>query len=170
MLPARDGREDLIVGTGQGGRVAVFRSVGGVLVPQQPAGPVALADFTSVLGMTSNGTTRLLAGVATWQLRTDAAMIAQPAAVIIDVSHGAMLATPHAAIGSHASSTGPIALGDYDDDGALDLFVGSRAMPLQYPLPASSGLFRNVNGTFVLDTANSAVLHNIGMVTSAMFA
>ena len=166
----RDGREDLIVGTGQGGRVAVFRSVGGVLVPQQPAGPVALADFTSVLGMTSNGTTRLLAGVATWQLRTDAAMIAQPAAVIIDVSHGAMLATPHAAIGSHASSTGPIALGDYDDDGALDLFVGSRAMPLQYPLPASSGLFRNVNGTFVLDTANSAVLHNIGMVTSAMFA
>mgnify|MGYP006954610380 CR=1 FL=1 len=28
---------------------------------------------------------------------------------------------------------------DYDADGALDLFVGSRALPLRYPLPASSG-------------------------------
>ncbi len=166
----RDGHEDLIVGTGQGGRVAIFRNVRGTLVPQRPSGPVASADFTSVLGMTSNGTTSLLAGIATWQLRTDAARIAQPAAVIIDVTHSAMLGATHAAIGSHASSTGPMALGDYDGDGALDLFVGSRAIPLQYPMPASSGLFRNVHGAFVLDTANSAVLRNVGMVTSAMFA
>ncbi|MEP6763804.1 MAG: FG-GAP-like repeat-containing protein, partial [Gemmatimonadaceae bacterium] len=166
----RDGTEDLIVGTGKGGRVAVFRSVAGKLVPQPESGPVATQDFTTVLGMTSNGATSLLAGVATWELRSEAEMIAQPAAVKIAVSHGAMTSTAQAAVGSHSSSTGPIALGDYDNDGALDLFVGSRAMPMRYPMPASSGLFRNVNGTFVLDTANSAVLRDIGMVTSAMFA
>ena len=37
-------------------------------------------------------------------------------------------------------------------------------------MPATSGLFRNVNGTFVLDTANFALFRDIGMVTSAMFA
>ncbi|MBL0169175.1 MAG: VCBS repeat-containing protein [Gemmatimonadaceae bacterium] len=166
----RDGAEDLIVGTGKGGRLAVFRSVAGRLVAQPTAGPVAAADFTAVLGMTSNGATSLLAGVATWEFRSEKDMIAQPAAVRIGASRGVLAATPQPAVGSHESSTGPLALGDYDGDGALDLFVGSRAMPLRYPMPASSGLFRNVNGSFVIDTANLAVLRNIGMVTSAMFA
>jgi len=166
----RDGTEDLLIGTGKGGRIATFRSVNGKLVPQPAVGPVASADFTSVLGMTANGATSVLAGVATWQLRAEAEMIAQPAAVKIALTRGVMSSTAQAAVGSHESSTGPMALGDYDNDGSLDLFVGSRAVPLRYPLPASSGLFRNVNGTFVLDTANSAVLRDIGMVTSAMFA
>ena len=166
----RDGAEDLVVGTGKGGRIAMFRSVGGTLVPQPAGGPVAPADFTAVLGMTANGATSLVAGVATWELRDEQAMIAQPAAVRVDLTRGVMAAVSRPAVGSHASSTGPVALGDYDEDGALDLFVGSRAMPLRYPLPASSGLFRNVNGTFAIDTANLALLRNIGMVTSAMFA
>ncbi|MEQ1690618.1 MAG: FG-GAP-like repeat-containing protein [Gemmatimonas sp.] len=166
----RDGSEDLIVGAGKGGRIAIFRSVGGKLVAQPVSGPLAPADFTAVLGMTSNGATSLLAGVATWELRAEQDMIAQPAAVRIGVTRGALQPTAQPAVGSHASSTGPIALGDYDNDGALDLFVGSRAMPMRYPLPASSGLFRNVKGAFVIDTANVAVLRDIGMVTSAMFA
>ena len=166
----RDGAEDLIIGTGKGGRVAVFRSVRGALVPQPATGPLANADLTSVLGMTENGRTRLLAGVATWQFRVEKDMVAQPAAIAVSATRGALAPSAVPIVGSHESSTGPIALGDYDGDGSLDLFVGSRAMPMRYPLPASSGLFRNVNGAFVIDTANLAVLHDIGMVTSAMFA
>jgi hypothetical protein len=37
-------------------------------------------------------------------------------------------------------------------------------------MAASSGLFKNVNGKFVLDTANSALLRDVGMVSSAVFA
>ena len=166
----RDGAEDLIVGTGKGGRVAVFRSVNGKLVPQTPTGPVAAEDYTSVLGMSRNGVTSLLAGVSTWQLRKEADMIAQPAVVKIPVSRASLASTAAAAVGSHQSSTGPLALGDYNEDGTLDLFVGSRALPTAYPLPVSSGLFHGVNDTFVLDTANSATLRDLGMVTSAMFA
>ena len=166
----RDGAEDLIIGTGKGGHVAVFRNVRGSLVPQAPVGPVANADLTSVLGMTDTRGTRLLAGVATWQFRSDADVIAQPAAIALAIARGTLGGVTTPAVGSHASSTGPLALGDYDGDGSLDLFVGARAIPQQYPLPASSGLFRNVNGTFVIDTVNVAVLRNIGMVTSAMFA
>ena len=165
----RDGAEDLIVGTGKGGRISVFRNVGGRLVPQTPTGPIADNDVTAVLGMSDRGVTRLLAGVATWELRTDSAMRAQPAALSLATTNGRIAPLAVAAVGSHEASTGPMALGDVDGDGALDLFVGSRAMPQRYPLSVSSGLFRNVNGTFVLDTANLAVLHDIGMVTSAMF-
>lgn len=167
----RDGAEDLIVGTGKGGRISVFRSVNGKLVPQAPAGPVAAEDYTAILGMSSNGSTSLLAGVSTWQLRKREDMMAQPAVVAIAAARGTLSGTAAtSAVGSHESSTGPIALGDYDGDGSLDLFVGSRAMPMSYPMPVSSGIFKGVNGTFVLDTANSATLREIGLVTSAMFA
>jgi hypothetical protein len=165
-----DGDDDLIVGTGKGGRVAVFRNDKGTLVPQPASGPVANADYTSVLALSERGRTSLLAGVATWEFRKEEEMRAQPAAVRLDVNGAALVATAREAVGSHASSTGPLALGDVNGDGALDLFVGSRAVPMQYPLPTSSGLFRNVNGAFVLDTANMPVLRNIGLVSSAMFA
>ncbi len=165
-----DGREELIVGTGRGGHVSVFRNVNGRLVPAPTQGPLAAADFTSILGYSDGGRTRLLAGVATWEFRSDSAMIAQPAAIALTVSGTSLSASAEAAVGSHSSSTGPLALGDYDEDGHLDLFVGSRAVPLKYPAAPSSGLFRQVRGTFIFDTLNAGVLRDVGMVSSAMFA
>lgn len=165
-----DGDDDLVIGTGKGGRVATFRNDRGALVPQPASGPVANADYTSVLGMRERGRATLLAGVATWEMRSETDMQAQPAAVRLNVTGARLAAQANAAVGSHASSTGPLALGDVDGDGALDLFVGSRAVPTAYPVPTTSGLFRNVNGAFVLDTANLAVLRNIGLVSSATFA
>jgi len=59
-------------------------------------------------------------------------------------------------------------MADYDGDGSLDLFVGSRAVPLHYPAAASSALFKNVKGTFVLDAENSALLRDVGLVSAAL--
>ncbi|MFI5228190.1 MAG: FG-GAP-like repeat-containing protein [Gemmatimonadales bacterium] len=167
----RDGAEDLIVGSGKGGHIALFHNEHGRLVAQPASGPVAPADYTATIGYAEDGVARLLAGVSTWEARTDSEMMAQPAAVSFGVAHGRLAPNPTPIVGSHRAATGPIALGDYDGDGRLDLFVGSRAIPLHYPEAPSSGLFHNAGGgKFVLDTANSAVLAGIGMVSAAMFA
>ena len=166
----RSGHEDLVVGSGRGGRIAVFRNDRGKLLPSPSQGPVAPADLTTILGLAENGHTRLLAGVSTWTARSDSEMMRQPSVLGLNVVRGTLAATADALVGSHASATGPLALGDYDGDGTLDLFVGSRAIPMRYPVPGSSGLLRNVGGRFVLDSVNAPALRDIGMVSAAMFA
>jgi hypothetical protein len=164
------GYEDLIIGTGKGGHLAVFHNDHGHLVPQATPGPVAQNDLTTILGITENGASRILAGLSTWEARSLAEMTGPPAAVSIRVKQGKLAAVADTLVSSHESATGPMALGDYDGDGTLDLFVGGRAIAMQYPVAASSGLFKNVGGRFVLDTANSQLLRNIGLVSAALFA
>ena len=54
---------------------------------------------------------------------------------------------------------------DFDNDGDLDLFVGSRMKPWNYPEPASSYLLVNENGKF--SNYNSDQFTDLGLVTDA---
>ena len=57
---------------------------------------------------------------------------------------------------------------DYDSDGDIDLFVGGRLVPGEYPKPASSYILMNEKGKFKDVTQDIAPeLNNIGLVTSA---
>ena len=160
-----DGDEDLLIGSGRGGRLAVFRNDGGRLVWQRSQGPVAPADLTTILGFPAAEGRELLVGISSWEGQ------AVPAVARVRASRAGVVASAvDPLIAAQTAATGPLALGDYDGDGALDLFVGGRAIPGRYPQPASSLLFRNVGGRFVPDTANAAVLRDVGLVSAAMFA
>ncbi len=57
---------------------------------------------------------------------------------------------------------------DFDKDGDLDLFIGGRLTPRQYPHAADSHLLENVGGQFVDATKEKAIdMLSLGLVTSA---
>ncbi len=57
---------------------------------------------------------------------------------------------------------------DFNQDGAPDLFVGSRSVPGSYGLSPSSFIFIN-NGKGVFSKLDDPILNNFGMVTSAIW-
>jgi hypothetical protein len=57
---------------------------------------------------------------------------------------------------------------DFDKDGDEDLFVGSRSLPRQYPLPPLSRLLINAGGRFEEKTL--AEIQHAGMVTGALWS
>ncbi len=67
-------------------------------------------------------------------------------------------------------SAGAAAAADFDRDGRLDLFIGGRVLPGQYPLPPRSALLANRGGTFEDVTDRLAPgLREVGMVTGALW-
>ena len=172
-----DGHDDLVFGTGRGGPLNVLRNV----PPKRPAsadahfvrvpsaGPPQAYDLTTVLPtVDSAGTMTLLVGQSNYETSSPAEAVQLAGVLRLDALHP-MRAIP--AVVGDTASVGALAMADVNGDGQLDLFVGARAIPGAWPLPAHSRLFLGQpNGTFVLDTANAAALARLGLVSSAVFA
>ncbi|MDZ7694007.1 MAG: VCBS repeat-containing protein [Balneolaceae bacterium] len=92
-----------------------------------------------------------------------------PSAHYLQFNTSGSLSASHQ-LSAHESSTGPVSAADYDGDGDLDLFIGGRVVPGQFPRDAGSYLFRNEGGEFIQDQSNSDLFNNIGMVTGAVFS
>ena len=56
---------------------------------------------------------------------------------------------------------------DFDNDGDLDLFIGSRMKPWNYPEPASSFVLINDNGNFINYDDKNQAFKDLGLVTDA---
>ena len=60
---------------------------------------------------------------------------------------------------------------DFDKDGDIDLFIGGRLIPRQYPNAANSHILENIGGRFVDVTKKKASeMNNLGLVTAASWA
>ena len=68
------------------------------------------------------------------------------------------------------SSGSIVTTNDFDRDGDLDLYVGGRVIPGQYPLAAQSFLLRNDDGKFTDVAAEVSGLQQSGLVTSAVWS
>jgi len=71
---------------------------------------------------------------------------------------------------NHRDSSGPVAPADFDKDGDMDLFIGGRVLPGNYPKTPVSRLLVNVNGVFSDQSARVAPgIQETGMVTAALW-
>ena len=160
-----DGWDDLLVGSGRGGKLAAFRNDGRGGFEPMTRGPfdeLAARDQTTVLGFRRpDGTTQVIVGSASYEDGSSNG----PVARIYDPGTGRV----DESLPGQEASTGPIALADYDGDGDLDLFVGGRVVPGRYARPASSLLLHQINGKFEMDAVNTPQLAGIGLVSAATF-
>lgn len=85
-------------------------------------------------------------------------------------NNGDFTLAPDALPEAHHSGS-VIAACDFDRDGDLDLFVGSRSIPGRYPESPTSQLLRNNGGKFEsVITELAPQLEKVGMVTSAIWS
>ncbi len=77
---------------------------------------------------------------------------------------------PAAALPPLRFSVGAAAAADWDRNGTLDLFLGGRLSPGEYPLAPGSALLSNQGGRFIDVTSSVAPeLSRVGMVTGALW-
>jgi hypothetical protein len=160
------GHDDLVIGSGFGGQMASFLNDG-----QGRFKPSDLASLkspggrsqTTILEMPVLGKgSTLIFGTANYEatVRTNASVLAWDplAGIATDLLAGL------------DESVGPLALGDLDGDGNLDLFIGGRVKAGRYPEAVSSWIYRFKDGAFRRDESNSKLLEKVGMVTAAVWS
>jgi len=161
-----DGWEDLLVGAGQGGRLAVFRNnQQGGFIPQRARLLEATAEYDQlgVLGWRESATNLVLFLAYDGSSSAPDGVPPLRRISLITGTTDDTLLPPH-------GSAGPIAMADLDADGDLDLFVGGRSLPGRFPEAAPSAILRNDDGRFVAIPEAARAMAQVGMVQGAVFA
>lgn len=170
-----DGTMDLFVGgsAGQPGYVAFWSEQGNTYqLSNQPAllADKAYEDMAAVwLDVDADGDVDLFIASGGNEQSMDSGLYAPR--LYLNDGQGKLLAAPDR-LPDLQVSAGPVAASDFDQDGDVDLFLGGRQVPGKYPLPATSYLLVNEDGTFQDKTNDyfAGRVTDLGMVTGALWS
>jgi hypothetical protein len=167
-----DGREDLFIGGARGQAGALFLQTGaGFQATTQPA-LEADQDFedTGCILFDADGDHDLDLYVVSGSNEEPAGAGYYQDRLYLNDGKGHFSRAVDA-IPKETSSGSCVRAFDYDGDGDLDLFVGGRVTPGQYPKAPKSMVLRNDGGKFTdVTTQVAPAFQEIGMVTDIQFA
>lgn len=164
----QDGREDLVIGSGKGGRLSILRNLPTGFV--RADGTAVAGDLGALVPVVRDGTVSLLATQSNYEAGSAAEERAMPS-VLGWTMRGTRPGEARSVVAGDSAAVGALALGDVDGDGIPDLFVGARLVPGAWPIPGRSHLYRGRrDGGFDPDPSRDASLAALGMVTAATFA
>src|SRR6266571_7770868 len=140
-----------MIGSGKGGALAVYRNDGqGGFQRLSGFEQAVTRDQSGILGWRGSGGTVILAGSANYE---DGLAVGSCVR-----QYGLSGKELEGSLPGQQSSTGPLALGDLNGDGQMELFVGGRVVPGKYPDAATSLLFRSGQGRWELDEEKTRAL------------
>jgi hypothetical protein len=168
-----DGREELFVGAGRGGRPGAWKvETNGNFVPfprpNETEAALALADDTASLSgwVSSSGRRAVIVALTGYE---NPAAQTLPSLVRWELSQGRMVTTNVMAEAGFGLGAGALAVGDLDGDGDLDLFVGGAVLPGRYPHAVPARVFRSAGDHFEIDRANTSVVEKAGLINGALW-
>jgi hypothetical protein len=163
-----DGLEDLAIGAGKGGRLAVYHNDGqkGFHLLEAPGlAEPATRDQTAIICWTPKpGAPALLVSSSNYedgQTNGDGVLG-------YEFANGQPKVFP--GIPAEQGSVGALALGELAGDGSLVLFVAGRVVPGRYPEAGPSKIYVYDEQNWQVDAETSKQLEKIGMVTGAVWS
>jgi hypothetical protein len=161
----QDGRLDLVLGGGRGGRPSIWLNSpsGGFEALPLPETMMTLqGDVTAIVAYLSGpAESRVLLAVA----HDETADAATSEILDLRVRQRAVTLTPWAT--PLSMSVGTLGLADVDGDGDVDLFLGGRHVARNYPDPAPSQWYRNDGESFIPETFGFD-WSRLGLVTASV--
>ncbi len=167
-----DGHEDLYLGgtTKKPGELYLGNGQGGFQKDPQ-AGLGAAVEEMAPLLFDANGDGFMDLYVAAGGNSTEAGDVHLRHRFYLNDGKGHFVAAAEGTIPDIRDSSSTVVAADFDRDGDLDLFIGGRLIPGEYPPPPRSHLLRNDTGKFKDVTDELAPgLSEAGLVTSAVWS